>query len=99
MINHSYHPLDDLSTPEYHSQFPLFNLRCPTTLLCSEQCVFEALSQNVYKGLIRPHMEYACIVWSPHRKGKIEATESAQRFSCRFKTVNCLADFLLPQNF
>ena len=34
---------------------------------------------NIYKGLIRPHLEYASSVWSPHLIKHIEAIEGVQR--------------------
>ena len=34
---------------------------------------------NVYKGLIRPHLEYASSVWAPHLMKHIEAIEGVQR--------------------
>ena len=33
----------------------------------------------LYKALVRPHVEYANSVWSPYRKGDIEATEKIQK--------------------
>ena len=33
----------------------------------------------VYKALVRLHVEYANSVWSPYRKGDIEATEKIQK--------------------
>ena len=33
----------------------------------------------LYKAMVRPILEYGVTVWSPHRKGDIDAVESAQR--------------------
>ncbi len=34
---------------------------------------------HVFKGLVRPHLEYANQVWAPHLKKHIEAIENVQR--------------------
>ena len=34
---------------------------------------------KLYKGLVRPNLEYAATVWSPHLKGDIRKLESVQR--------------------
>ena len=33
----------------------------------------------LYKALVRPHVEYANSVWSPYKKGDIEAIEKIQK--------------------
>ena len=38
---------------------------------------------NIYKGLVRPHLEYAGSVWAPHMMKHIEAIEAVQRRATR----------------
>ena len=33
----------------------------------------------LYKALVRPHLEYANSVWSPYKKGDIEAIEKIKK--------------------
>ena len=33
----------------------------------------------LFRGLVRPHLEYAQAVWQPHKKGQIRTLESVQR--------------------
>ena len=35
--------------------------------------------QNIYFALVRPHLEYANSVWSPYKKGDVEAIEKIQK--------------------
>jgi len=35
----------------------------------------------LYKSLLRPHLEYANCVWSPYKKGDVEAIEKVQKKS------------------
>ena len=37
----------------------------------------------IYKGFIRPHLEYAIQTWSPYQKGDIEHLEKVQRRAIR----------------
>ena len=39
---------------------------------------------NAYFTLVRPHLEYCCSVWSPHRKEQIKLIETIQRQSARY---------------
>ena len=32
-------------------------------------------------SFIRPHLDYASIVWNPHLKGEIESLENVQKFA------------------
>ena len=41
------------------------------------------LLRNVYTGLIRPHLDYACIIWNPYQLGDIRALERVQRSATR----------------
>ena len=43
------------------------------------ECLDKQIFNHVYKGLIRPHLEYAAPVWSPYSKGQKEAIENVQR--------------------
>ena len=38
---------------------------------------------HLYQSLVRPHMEYASLVWSPYRIGEIKALEDVQKFALR----------------
>ena len=33
----------------------------------------------LYKSLVSPHLEYANCVWSPYKKGDVEAIEKVQK--------------------
>jgi len=33
----------------------------------------------LYKSMVRSHLDYFCPVWSPYRKGDIEALEKVQK--------------------
>jgi hypothetical protein len=43
---------------------------------------------KLYKGLVRPLMEYSIQVWSPYRKGDIKLLERVQKRAT--KMINCL---------
>ena len=43
---------------------------------------------RLYVSLVRPHLEYACPVWSPHLVKDIHAIENVQKFACRMATHN-----------
>ena len=47
--------------------------------------------RNLCKSLVRPHLEYATVVWSPHFKKDIISIENVQRREKRFvKSVSNL---------
>ena len=33
----------------------------------------------LYRGMVRSHLDYCCSVWTPYRKGDIEALEKVQK--------------------
>ena len=53
-------------------------------LLSCPQDVREA----VYKGLMRPILEYSSSVWDPHYEGLIDDLEKVQKRAARFVTRN-----------
>ena len=44
------------------------------------------IRQALYFSLVRPHLEYASIVWDPHHKTKIDKLEQVQNQAARFVT-------------
>ena len=42
------------------------------------------VKENCYRIMVRPIMEYACTVWSPHTKKNIQILEAVQRRAARF---------------
>ena len=52
----------------------------------------ESLIQ-LYTSLVRPHLEYACPVWSPHLAKDIQELESVQAFACKMATHNWKANY------
>ena len=41
----------------------------------------------LYKALVRPHVEYANSIWSPYKKGDIEAIEKVQKKSNKISNI------------
>ena len=41
---------------------------------------------KLYCSFIRPHLEYASIVWNPSLKGEVDALENVQKFALRMCT-------------
>ncbi len=48
---------------------------------CPQQC-----KKNAYLSLVRPILEYGCIIWDPYQKQDIDKLEKTQRLSARFIT-------------
>ena len=48
---------------------------------------------NLYHSFIRPHLEYASIVWNPNFKCEIEAIENVQKFALRMCTKSWDSDY------
>ena len=51
--------------------------RCPTSI-----------KQQMYFALVRPILEYACVVWDPHTSSDIQRVEMVQRRAARFVSNN-----------
>jgi hypothetical protein len=48
----------------------------------------QSIKQQMYTALVRPHLEYACAVWSPHITSDIHKIEMVQRRAARFVVNN-----------
>ena len=46
-----------------------------------------------YLTYVRPHLEYAAVVWDPHQQGLITALENVQKFALRACTRNWKSDY------
>ncbi len=42
--------------------------------------------KQLYVSLVRPHMEYACVVWDPYTNKAVKSLEQVQAFACRLAT-------------
>ena len=60
-----------------------FSINKANRVLAITKKTFENIDKEtflyIFKGLVRPHLEYASSVWSPHLIKHIEALESVQR--------------------
>ena len=59
------------------------------------ECLDEDIFLNLYKGLVRPQLEYASSVWAPHLSKHIDAIEDVQRRAT--KIVPGLKDLSYPE--
>ena len=48
----------------------------------------EKLKETAYISLVRPHVEYASMIWDPHRKNHKKQVERIQRSAARFVKSN-----------
>ena len=48
---------------------------------------------EIYKTLIRPHLEYAALVWTPHLARDIAKLEEVQKFALRMASHNWSASY------
>ena len=48
---------------------------------------------KLYKSLIRPHMEYACLVWDLQLRKDIQALENVQKFALRVCSKSCSSNY------
>ena len=69
----------DLKFSSHNSQ----KINKANSMLAIIKRTFEYLDQKIflrlYMAMVRPHVEYANIVWYPHYRKDIEAVESVQR--------------------
>ena len=42
--------------------------------------------KQLYVSLVRPHMEYACVVWDPYTHRGVKSLEQVQAFACKLAT-------------
>jgi len=48
---------------------------------------------QLYLSYVRPHLEYAAMVWDPHQLGLIKSLEKVQKFALRMATRNWNLDY------
>ena len=49
----------------------------------TSSCLAQSMFWTLYTTLIRPHLDYASVVWNPYQLGHIRATEKVQRWATR----------------
>ena len=47
----------------------------------------EYIISLLYNSLIRPHLEYGAVVWSPHRQGEIDKLEKVQHRATKISSL------------
>ena len=52
-----------------------------------------AVMLQIYKSVIRPHLEYACQVWDPHLLKDIQLLEGTHKFALKVCTGNWSSDY------
>jgi ribonuclease P/MRP protein subunit RPP40 len=50
----------------------------------------ETSGKLLYKALVRPHLEYGAVIWSPFRKGEIEKIERVQHRAIKLENLRGL---------
>ena len=48
----------------------------------------EKIKETAYSSLVRPHVEFASVVWDPHTKTQVNRIEKVQRNAARFVKKN-----------
>ena len=48
---------------------------------------------TLHQLYVRPHLEYAAVVWDPHQVGLIKSLEKVQKFALRMATRNWNLDY------
>ncbi len=48
---------------------------------------------QLYKSLVRPHVEYACTIWDPHLNSDIQSLEGVQKFALRVCSKSWTSDY------
>jgi len=53
--------------------------KCLNHIRCAMYGCIQAAKISAYKALVRPHLEYACSIWSPYMTHDISLLESVQK--------------------
>ena len=78
--------LDDLSWGTHVNNISKKANQTPGFLKWNIKVYKQDLKSTAYKTLVRPQLEYASTVWSPHTATDIQKTESVQRRAARWAT-------------